>query len=178
MEAGRFGRIRRFTPSTDQPTGIDWLGKLRGLLEIRFDDFEIERTLNLCLTAAFDYVELATGQLIRTGTVQVEYEYWVGRFPLPFLPVNTLTSITDLDGVAIEYTKKGSTYELTASDGCVITYTGGHGDNCPEGLQLAVLKYALTQYELRSNVAIGTTSTAIPQGADMLLEPYIISQDA
>lgn len=177
MEAGRFGRVKRFTPNVDQPTGIDWLGKLRGLLEIRFDDFEVERTLALCLNAAFCYAEEATGRLIRVGTVEVEYEYWAGRFPLPFLPVNLLTSITDLDGVAIDYTRKGAQYEFTAPNGCIITYAGGYGDTCPEGMQLAVLKYALTQYELRSNVAIGTISTAT-QGADMLLEPYIISQDA
>lgn len=178
METGRFGRIKRFVPSVEQPTGIDWLGKLKGLLEIRFEDYEIDKTLLLCLNAAFCYVEDATARLLRVGTVEVEYEYWVGRFPLPFLPVTSLTSVTDLDAVALSYTRKGSNYELTAPDGCIIAYEGGYGDSCPEGLQLAVLKYALTQYEIRSNVAIGTISTAIPQGADMLLEPYITNQDA
>ena len=178
METGRFGRIKRFVPSVEQPTGIDWLGKLKGLLEIRFEDFETEKTLQLCLDAAFDYVEDATGRLIRVGTIEAEYEYWVGRFPLPFLPVSSLTSVTDLDAAALTYTRKGAQYELTAPDGCIITYEGGYGDACPQGLQLVVLKYALTQYEIRANVAIGTISAAIPQNADMLLESYVIVQDA
>jgi hypothetical protein len=178
MMQGRYGRAKSFTPDTNQPTGIDWLGRLKGLLEIRFDDPTTDQTLDVCLGAAIAHIENLTGRVIRVGTIAVSYECWVGKFPLPFLPMLAFTGVEDLDGVDITYTRKGQLLDMVAADGCVITYTAGYGDTCPEPLQLAVLKTALTNYELRSNIAIGTISSVLPNSAEDLAASYILDQES
>jgi hypothetical protein len=175
---GRYGRNKTFTPDAEQPDGIDWLAQLKGLLEMRFEDKVTDTTLLFCLDSAFEHVENVTGRVIRTGTMVVEYEAWVGRFPLPFLPCNEFTDVNDLDDEPIDYTQKGSTLTIKAADGCKIIYAAGYGDSCPKALQMAVLKTALTMYEVRSNIAIGTISSVLPQGANELMEPYILNQES
>lgn len=175
---GRYGREKTFTPDAEQPTGIDWLGQLKGFLEMRFEDKVTDATLMLCIDAAIEHVEEMTGRVIRVGTMAVTYEAWVGRFPFPFLPFKELVSADDLDGDELEYTQKGSTLNVKAADGCKIIYTSGYGDSCPKPLQMAVLKTALTMYEIRSNIAIGTISSVLPQSADSLMEAYILNQES
>lgn len=175
---GRYGREKTFTPNTEQPTGIDWLGQLKGLLEMRFEDKVTDTTLMLCIESAIEHVEETTGLAIRVGTMSVTYEAWVGRFPFPFLPFKELTSVEDLDGDELDYTQKGGTLDVKAADGCRIVYTSGYGNSCPKPLQMAVLKTALTMYEIRSNIAIGTVSSVLPQSADSLMELFVITQDS
>lgn len=176
---GRFGRNKdSFTPSAEPVSTLNLLERLKGLLEIRFDDTVVNQTLKLCLASAIEDVEEITGRMIRVGTIIVSYECWVGRFPLPFLPYTAVTSVKDWDDVAIEYTQKGQTLTIDAPDGCKITYTGGYGDSCPAPLQMAILKKAVTAYELRSNIAIGTISSKIPESADELMEKYILTQES
>ena len=175
---GRYGRHKTFTPATVQPTGIDWLGKLKGLLEIRFEDAVTNETLSDCLNAALEHVENFTGRVIRTGLMRVEYECWIGLFSLPFLPFVSTLAVTDLDDAVLLHAKSSNSVLINAPNGCVLTYQAGYGDTCPPALQMAVLKTALTYYELRSNVAIGTISNLLPQGAEDLMEAFIIIQDS
>jgi len=175
---GRYGREKTFTPDEEQPDAIDWLSSLKGLLEMRYEDKVTDTTLTLCMDAAIEHVEEMTGRVIRAGTMSVTYEAWVGKFPFPFLPFVELVSVDDLDGDELDYTQKGSTLEIEAADGCKIVYVAGYGDNCPKPLQMAVLKTALTMYEIRSNIAIGTISSVLPQSADSLMEPYILNQES
>lgn len=175
---GRYGREKSFTPDEEQPDEIDWLALLKGLLEIRYEDAITNNTLTLCVDAAIEHVEEMTGRVIRVGTMSVSYEAWVGKFPFPFLPLVELVSVEDLDGVELDYTQKGSTLDIDAADGCEIVYTAGYGNNCPKPLQMAVLKTALTTYEVRSNIAIGTISSVLPQSAYSLMEPYILNQES
>lgn len=175
---GRYGRNKEFTPDAQQPTGIDWLGQLKGLLEIRYEDKVTDTTLILCIDAAIEHVEEMTGRVIRVGTVAVTYEAWVGRFPFPFLPFKELISVDDLDGDELDYTRSNNMINIAAADGCKIVYTSGYGNSCPKPLQIAVLKTALTMYEVRSNIAIGAISSVLPQSADTLMEPYILTQES
>lgn len=176
---GRYGRYKSFTPTVPQPTGVDWLGKLKGLLEMRFEDATTDATLADCISAAIEHVEECTGRVIRVGTMRVEYEAWSGRFGLPFLPFVSGLTVKKWDGTTdIAYTKEGNNLTIDAPNGCVITYQAGYGASCPPLLQMAILKTALTMYEIRSNVAVGTISNNIPQNADELMEAFVNNQDS
>lgn len=176
---GRFGREKTsFVPTDPQPDGIDWMGLLKGLLEIRFTDTTVDTVLQLCANAAIKHVEAVTGRVIRAGVMTVSYEAWVGKFQIPFLPCNSFANVTDLDGADLDFKRSGNWLTIDAADGCKLIYASGYGDDCPEDLQLAVLKVALTQYEIRSNVAIGTISGKIPGNAEELIEPYILNQES
>lgn len=118
------------------------------------------------------------------------------RVPLP--PLQSVSSITYLDGQGVEQTLATSVYAVdTASqpgiislksgqswpgvqdvrNAVTITFVAGYGDTAsalPRPLRLAAQQLVATWYDNRPSVVIGTISSVLPHAFPRLIAPYVV----
>jgi len=101
-------------------TALDWATEVKGHLRIDSDD-EAGRIQSVCIPAAEQWAESATGRQLITATWQL----FLDRFPsdsgcpiyLPKPPLQSVTSVKYYDGGGVQQTWAASNYTVTAPAG-------------------------------------------------------------
>ena len=115
------------------------LTEVKEHLNVDFTDQDDK--LTALLSSAFREVELFTEKGLKTKTVRLSYTEINGTVALPFDPIQSITTVTDIDGVAItDYTLSGDKTKLSAysASGIKVTYVCGFA-TLPQDLKNAVL---------------------------------------
>ena len=115
------------------------LTEVKEHLNVDFTDQDDK--LTALLASAFREVELFTEKGLKTKTVRLSYTEINGTVQLPFDPIQSITTVTDIDGVTItDYDLSGDKTKLSAysASGIKITYVCGFA-TLPQDLKNAVL---------------------------------------
>lgn len=137
----------------------------------KIDNSDEDSLIESLIIAARRMCEQYVGMNFKARTVVATINNLNGGTYLPYGPVGTVASVTDIDGNAIEsgnYKITGSQFkqiQWPTSDYLVVTYTGGYAD-CPNELLTAVKAQVLFLYENR-----GDSSVSMSPQAAMILNP-------
>lgn len=115
------------------------LTEVKDHVNVDFTDSDAQ--LTALLASAFREVELFTEKGLKTKTARLSYTEINGTVQLPFDPIQSITSVTDLDNVAItDYELSGDKTKLSAysASGIKITYVCGF-TTLPADLKNAIL---------------------------------------
>lgn len=165
---------------------------------LRVEHGEEDTLITSLIASAFRYIENRTGQVFdkRDGMVMLADRLPRGAegLELQWTPVRDVAQVsyldpdgvrTVLDSSALDVEKRGvypvlypaietSWPEHRPQRGSVqITVNAGY-EECPADVSAAALLIIGHLYEHRESVVIGTTSTELPMGVEMLLAPYVI----
>jgi hypothetical protein len=111
-------------------------------LNVDFNDQDTKITA--LLASAFREVELFTECGLKTKTVRLSYTQINGTVLLPYAPIQSITTVTDMYGVALvlgtDYELSGEKNKLSAynAGGIKITYVCGYS-SLPKDLENAIL---------------------------------------
>lgn len=177
--------------------------ELNDLMEhCRVDSDEEAVLLAALEQTAVQYLDGNTGIIGRSLLTQT-WELYLDEFPgaggevdLPLPPVQSVTSITYVDGAGVTQTLDSSKYDVNSYGtnakvrpawGCAwpstktklnavkITYIAGYGaaEAVPEPIKLAIKMLVAHWFENRENVAPGAANLAeIPMSVTHLIAPY------
>jgi uncharacterized phiE125 gp8 family phage protein len=118
------------------------LSQVKDHLNVDFTDQDDKITA--LLASAFREVELFTELGLKTKTVRLSYTQINGTIPLPFAPIQSITSVTNMSGTALvlgtDYELSGEKSKLSAynSDGVKVTYVCGF-TSLPRDIENAIL---------------------------------------
>lgn len=139
----------------------------------KIDTDEEDSLIESLIIAARRMCENYVGINFKARTVVVTINNLNGGTYLPYGPVGTVASVSDIDGNVLEagnYKITGSQFKQVqwpTEDYLVVTYTGGYVD-CPNDLLTAVKAQTLYLYEKRGDSGVGMS----PQAA-LILNPLI-----
>lgn len=128
------------------------------------------------IEAATVAVEKYCGISLRETAITCRYEA-AGRVEIPYGPVQSITSVEDADGSAVEYTQEGLAGSFIALDlqrtvPTVITYVAGYTE-VDEALKLAITKKVVDDFEMRSGVNLSDqTRQLLPNNWQSAAKPY------
>lgn len=123
------------------------LAEVKDHVNVDFTDSDDK--LTALLASAFREVELFTEKGLKTKTVRLSYTEINGTVQLPFDPIQSITTVTDLDNVAItDYDVSGDLTKLSAysASGIKITYVCGFA-TLPQDLKNAVLDIVAIDFD-------------------------------
>lgn len=128
-----------------------------------FDDSIVE----MLTDGADKAFESFTGKLLFVGTVIAEYDpkEFESILQLPWLPVDSITSVKDEDDEDVDYELKGDHLEVDVFEELTVTYEAGLYSTASEvdaQLKLGLLKWIATNYDDREDTVIGTTIETMP----------------
>lgn len=141
------------------------------------DDYDLEDMLiQDMIDTSVEYCEKYTGltfglRSLRCYTKKHSHE-------IPYGPVWEITSVKDVNGNNVDYTRNGFQHPtLTFRGGfeVVIEYKAGFGEDLPANLKSAVKMMVATLYEYRESYTIGDrgmTLIELPIGITDLLRPH------
>lgn len=200
-----------FAPSrltrTVDPAALISTDDMKGYLKVDYNDDDT--LIDDLIAAAAAHMDgrdgvLGRALLTQTWTLALDdfpCETWDDpyagiRVPLP--PLQSVSSITYLDGLGVEQTLATSVYAVdTASqpgiislkngqswpsvqdvrNAVTITFVAGYGATdaaLPRPLRLAAQQLVATWYDNRGSVVIGTISSALPHAFPRLIAPYVV----
>lgn len=137
----------------------------------KIDTSEEDSLIESLIIAARRMCEQYSGINFKARTVIATINNLNGGTYLPYGPVGTITSVTDIDNNTLDsgnYKITGSQFKQVqwpTEDYLVVTYTGGYVD-CPNDLLTAVKAQTLFLYENRGDSSVGMS----PQAA-LILNP-------
>jgi uncharacterized phiE125 gp8 family phage protein len=129
------------------------LAKAKNYLNVDFTEHD-DRISSL-ISSAFREIELFTELGLKPKTVRLSYTEINGTVLLPFYPIKSITSVTDLDGLAlvneIDYQLSNEKNKLSCynSNGIVITYECGY-TSLPRDLENAILEIVGVDFDNKS----------------------------
>lgn len=149
------------------------------------------------IDAAYQYAEHYTQAVLATRSKTLVLDAFpagAGKIELPWTPVAAIDALDYITPEGIEQSLEaealrldtrgiyptlapqwGSQWPRTTGEPECITITATAGDEeTPPDVQVALLLLIGHWYENRESVVIGTISSAVPMGVDMLLAPYRI----
>ena len=137
----------------------------------KIDNSDEDSLIESLIIAARRMCEQYCGINLKARTVVATINNLNGGTYLPYGPIGTVTSVSDIDGNVLDT----DSYKITGSqfkqvqwptiDYLVVTYTGGYTD-CPNDLLTAVKAQTLFLYENRGDTTVGMS----PQAA-LILNP-------
>jgi len=141
------------------------------------DDYDLEdRLIKDMIDTSVEYCEKYTGLTFGSKSLRC---YTKNRtHEIPYGPVSEITSVKDVYGNNVDYTRSGFQHPtLTFHGGCEVQveYTAGFGSELPASLKSAVKMMVATLYEYRESYTIGDrgmTLIELPIGITDLLRPY------
>lgn len=139
----------------------------------KIDNSEEDNLIESLIIAARRMCEQYSGINFIDRTVIAYINNLNGGTYLPYGPVGTVSSVSDVDGNVLEagnYKITGGQFkqiQWPTEDYLVVTYTGGYVD-CPNDLLTAVKAQTLFLYENRGDTTVGMS----PQAA-LILNPLI-----
>lgn len=130
------------------------------------DDFD-DSIVEMLTEGADKAFESFTGKLLFVGTVTVEYdpEEFESILQLPWLPVDSITSVKDEDDEDVEYELKGDHLQVELFDPVTVEYEAGLYSEASEvdsQLKLGLLKWIASNYDDREDTVIGTSVGMMP----------------
>jgi len=131
---------------SDDSVELVELSDLTAFLGIDFTDSDT--MLTNFISRARNAVETYCGISIIRQTITLTAECWDGAYLLPYGPVVSVTSLTDLEEVEVDYTSFGShnkTIDISAPNGCIIIYEAG--GSCSEDAKQLILMMAAVMYD-------------------------------
>lgn len=203
--------VKVITPFNDSGNKVVTLEDMK--LFLRVDGTTDDDLISSLIDAATDMVKQYTRRAILTETLELIVDRptnsgmdeldrlgsgvhhttrqaamgWSNEIDLPFIPIQSVTSIKTYDATNTEHTMTASDYELDQQGGriyldngvswpsdlrdreaMVIRYVAGYGDDpedIPESIKLAVKMYVSNMYNCRE-------SCEMPISCKALLEPY------
>lgn len=132
----------------------------------KIDTTEENGLISSLITAARQMCEQYTGINFIARTVTAVINNTNGGTYLPYGPVGTITSVTDIDGNIIDatgYKVLGTEFKkiLWPLQELIVVYTGGYtAGNCPANLVNAVKAQTLFLFENRGDSAVGMSPVA------------------
>jgi len=126
------------------------LAKVKEHLNVDFDDQD-DKITDL-LASAFREVELYLELGLKTKTVRMSYVQINGTVLMPFSPIQSITSVTDLDGTALvegtDYSFSGDKTKISAysQNGIKVTYVGGF-TSLPADIENAILDIIAVDFD-------------------------------
>lgn len=138
----------------------------------KIDTSEENALINTLITTARQMCEQYVGISFVARTVVATINNFNGGAYLPYGPIGTISSVTDIDGnaiVATSYKLMGSEFKkvLWPLAELIFTYTGGYtAGNCPANLINAVKAQTLFLFEHRGDESVGMSPIAT-----MILNP-------
>lgn len=122
------------------------LSDVKEHLSIDFDDQDTY--LQNLLESSFREVELFINKGLKTKTIRQSYKTINGTVELMFSPVQSITSVTDFNLNALDYT---TSYDLTkvnaySDSGIIITFTGGY-TTLPKDIEYAILDIIAVDFD-------------------------------
>lgn len=122
------------------------LSDVKAHLSIDFDDQDTYLT-NL-LESSFREVELFLCKGLKTKTIRQSYKTINGTVELMYSPVQSITSVTDFNLVALDHT---TSYDLTkvnaySDAGIIITFVGGY-TTLPKDIEYAILDIIAVDFD-------------------------------
>lgn len=122
------------------------LSDVKEHLSIDFNDQDTY--LQNLLESSFREVELFINKGLKTKTIRQSYKTINGTVELMFSPVQSITSVTDFNLVALDYT---TSYDLTkvnaySDAGIIITFTGGY-TTLPKDIEYAILDIIAVDFD-------------------------------
>lgn len=173
-------------------------------LHLRVDHDDEDDYIAGLVTAAREMVERLTGRQLVAAT----WDFVYARFPcggwgelyLPAAPVQSVTSVSYVDGDGDAQTVDADAWELSAaSEPAIIRpavgYTWpatadtleavtvravcgyGDADDVPQSLRRAVLLIVGHWYTNREAVVVGTIATSLPAGLEWILQPFTLADE-
>ncbi len=134
----------------------------------RIDGSTDDDIVDMLIEAGQEAFEAFTGKLIyeRTVTVEYEIEYYENKLYLPWLPIVSITSVTDSDDESVDWELKGDYIEIDSHKNVTVVYEAGlvSENPAPNALRLGLLKYVLSNYEDRQDTA-GMSIQEMPNGS-------------
>ncbi len=123
----------------------------------RIDGTTDDDIVDMLIEAGQEAFESFTGKLIyeRTVTVEYEIEYYENKLYLPWLPIASITSVTDSDSESVDWELKGDYIEIDSHKNVTVVYEAGlvSENPAPNELRLGLLKWVLSNYEDRQDTA-------------------------
>lgn len=126
------------------------LAEVKQHLDIDFTDQDDK--LTALLASAFREVELFLQLGLKTKTVRMSYMQINGTVLLPYYPVQSITSVTDLDNVAlvedVDYSFSGDKTKISAysQNGIKVTYVCGY-TTLPSDIKNAILDVVAVDFD-------------------------------
>lgn len=160
----------------------------------RIDDATEQALVETYITAARKWVENYTRYALITQTWDAYWDSWPTELRVPLPPLQSVTSITYIDGDDASQTLASSVYQtnITTMPGTirvdsgqswpaltnekynpiVVRFVAGYGDaatDVPEQYRQAIQLLAAHWYENREPISMGQTVTPIPMSVMMLV---------
>lgn len=132
----------------------------------RFDDTSDDDRISGALTAARAYVEAFTGQLISEQTAAIKCDSFCDFEYLPLAPVQSISSITYVDGAGDTQTLDAAVYELRA-EGLRSAIVRKYGQSWP-GIQCGS--------RITVTAVCGYAADALPPAPLQAIRMYAIAQ--
>jgi len=188
------------TAPTVEPLTID---EVREHCRIDSDDHGDDAYLTAIITAARETVEAHTSRAMLTQTWTLKLDGFPGSdlWYLPMAPLQSVTSITYVDGTGTTQTWATSQYVVNAPAGprsergsvslaydvtypttrgqrfaVTVVFVAGYGSTAatvPRVLRQATLLLCGEMYERREEGLVGTIQTTVPLAAQRLLSSYV-----
>jgi uncharacterized phiE125 gp8 family phage protein len=165
------------------------------------DQTELDGLITMLITAGREWAENFTGRAFITQTWERKYDLgFPDEIELPKPPVQSVTSVTYIDGNGVTQTLSPSLYITSLStgpyampgrivpaygqswpstrsvpDAVTVRYVCGYGstgDSVPEAIKLAIKIQISTRLANTEGVVVGTSASLLPQGDEYLLWPF------
>lgn len=126
------------------------LAKVKQHLDIDFTDQDDK--LTSLLASAFREVELFLQLGLKTKTVRMSYMQINGTVLMPFSPVQSITSVTDMDGTALventdyEFSADKTKISAYSQNGIKVTYVCGY-TTLPSDIENAILDIIAVDFD-------------------------------
>jgi len=122
------------------------LAEVKDHVNVDFADHDAQLT-NL-LASAFREVEIFTQKALKTKTLRQSFKEINGTIELVYSPVQSITSVTDANNVALTYTSSIDKTKISAysANGIKITFVAGY-TSLPADLRNAVLDIVAVDFD-------------------------------
>lgn len=122
------------------------LAEVKTHLNVDFADQDTQ--LTSLLASAFREVELFTQKSLKTKTVRQSYKEINGLVELVYSPIQSITSVTDINNVTLAYTTSVDKTKVNAysENGIKITFIAGYA-TLPSDLRTAILDIIAVDFD-------------------------------